>query len=1060
MKPVFIKSYRGAIFCACTLAFTADIFAQQIAIGRIDMMPNLPSPYEMRNWKQVARGYDSLAFNFNLAGEYLPLIWWNTNPVNYPNHRSFGLHTVVGTTLPNSAEAINILPAVVGASLAGIDKSTQPGYDWVLMSEEFFNRRPGEEVYLNHPVTRSGNDWWYDTMPNVFFYQLYDLYANTGDFTFQFTSVAARWLQAVERMGGSAAPWHVPSMNYRGWYLATMTPNNTGVFEPEAAGAIAWLLYNAYVETRNPKYRVGAEWALEFLNNWNANPSYELQLPYGVYTAARMNAEIGTTYDMVKLVNWCFDRGPLRQWGAVVGNWGGYDCDGLIGEISGNDYAFIMNTFEQVGALAPMVRYDDRFARAIGKWVLNAANAARLFYPNYLPDRQQDSEEWAHQYDPHSYIAHEALRQSEFGVSPYATGDAIRGGWGRTNLALYGSSHVGIFGGIIDTTNVEMILQLDVLKTDYFHGAAYPTYLYFNPHHEEKNVALAVGSGQHDLYDAVSNRFLQTNVSGVASFAIPADAAMLVVITPAGGSITQDLDSMLINGVVVDYRSGQSVANYPPRIKSLAPKKSPMITGETTTIYCTATDRDAVRLSYTWSVSDGTINGSGEQIEWTAPNVPGNYVIACLVSDEHGAQATANVSITVVTSINDAPVISKLNARPGKIDLGAISELTCTATDADGDTLSYTWRAAFGVLSGEGKTVNWTAPRVEGNYQVICIVSDGRGGEAVDSIAIVVRDFSQAQTGELVAYFPFNGNAQDESGFGNHGTVYGAQPVADRFGRANNAYYFDGSNDYIQVPNQARLNFQQAITVCFWLKIAEFFTREAYPLSHGNWENRWKVSITNEGVRWTVKTNSGIKDLDARAKFAKAAWYHIAAVYSGADFEIYVNGELDNFSAWSGAILPTGIDLTIGQVLPNNGNYNFNGVIDEVRVYNYALAVPEIKKLYDRNTAVAGPQRPAQPGETMLHPNYPNPFSASGTFGNAQTNIRYQLKASAPVSIAIYSLLGQKVRTLIKLQQPAGFYSVVWDGADDDGEEVTSGIYVYEMSAGDFRERRKLVMVK
>ena len=156
------------------------------------------------------------------------------------------------------------------------------------MSEEFFNRRPEENVYLNTPVTSSGNDWWYDTMPNVFFYQLYDMYRNTGDFDYQFTTVADRWLEAVEAMGGSTTPWQKPYMNYRAWHLATMTPNTGGVSEPEAAGAVAWLLYNAYVETGNEEYLIGAEWATEFLSGWTVNPSYELQLPYGTYTAARM----------------------------------------------------------------------------------------------------------------------------------------------------------------------------------------------------------------------------------------------------------------------------------------------------------------------------------------------------------------------------------------------------------------------------------------------------------------------------------------------------------------------------------------------------------------------------------------------------------------------------------------------------------------------------------------------------------------------------------------------------------------------------------------------------
>src|SRR4030066_1514071 len=96
--------------------------AQQININRIEQMPNLPTPYEMRDWKQVALGYDNFVFDFDLTDSlgYLPLIWLNTNTINYPEHNSFGLHTVVGTTVPASSECINLIPATVGASLVGI----------------------------------------------------------------------------------------------------------------------------------------------------------------------------------------------------------------------------------------------------------------------------------------------------------------------------------------------------------------------------------------------------------------------------------------------------------------------------------------------------------------------------------------------------------------------------------------------------------------------------------------------------------------------------------------------------------------------------------------------------------------------------------------------------------------------------------------------------------------------------------------------------------------------------------------------------------------------------
>ncbi|MBP1648803.1 MAG: LamG domain protein jellyroll fold domain protein, partial [Bacteroidetes bacterium] len=388
--------------------------AQQLSVPRVDAMPDRPAPYVMRDWKQVARGYDSLVYDIGHTGQYLPLVFWNNSPKNYPTQRSYGLHTVVGTTVPDNSEAINVLPSLIGATLAGIDKKDQNGNDWVLMSQNFFNIKSEELVYLNNEVTNSGDDWWYDTMPNVFFYQLCWLYPGHGDSERQFSSVADRWLQAVRSMGGVTTPWHIPNMDHRGWRLLSMTPNDEQPHEPESAGAIAWLLYNAWLRTGDIKYRSGAELSLEFLNAYPSNPSYELQLSYGAYIAARMNAELGTTYDVPKIVNWCFDRGPIRSWGAVIGKWGGLDCSGLIGEINGsNDYAFLMNTLEQVGALVPLVRYDDRFACAIGKWVLNAANAARLFYPNFLPDQNQDSEDWSHIYDPDGYIGHEALRQRQ-----------------------------------------------------------------------------------------------------------------------------------------------------------------------------------------------------------------------------------------------------------------------------------------------------------------------------------------------------------------------------------------------------------------------------------------------------------------------------------------------------------------------------------------------------------------------------------------------------------------------------------------------------------------------
>jgi hypothetical protein len=365
------------------------ICAQQISIPRIDKMNNFPTPYLMRDWKQVAIDYDNFVFDTSRTGTYLPITKINTsNGINYSAIKDILMDTYVGQAdHGNVAEAINILPAIVGASLVGVDKTTQLNTNWVSKIKDFFNLKNDEDVYLNSYSTTTGNDWWYEVMPNVFFYQLYSLYPNVdADFKTQFTTIADRELNVLYQLGGTVQPWNVPSMNYRAFNLLTGLPNATSVPEPEAAGSISWLMYQAYLQTDNPKYLQGAELALDFLQNWTTNPSYEIQLPYGIATAARMNAVEGTNYDIQKMMNWTFSSGlnTLRGWGCIVGNWNGYDVSGLIGEANdaGNDYAFSMNGFQHAAALAPVAKYDKRYARVIGKWLLHLANSSRLFYTN------------------------------------------------------------------------------------------------------------------------------------------------------------------------------------------------------------------------------------------------------------------------------------------------------------------------------------------------------------------------------------------------------------------------------------------------------------------------------------------------------------------------------------------------------------------------------------------------------------------------------------------------------------------------------------------------------
>jgi hypothetical protein len=545
--------------------FSLSFYPQQKSIPRIDQMPDFPSPYFLRDWKKVAVDYDNFVFDTELTGTYLPLTAiYSGGGINYPEINPIRMDTYVGQKNHGSvAEAINIIPAIVGASLVGIDKTAHLQTNWVLKVKDFFNRKNGQNVYLNNYSTGTGRDWWYETMPNVFFYQLLSLYPNIDpDFQTQFHTIAERQLDVVYKLGGTLQPWQYPNMNYRAFNLLTGKPLTTGVPEPEAAGAIAWILYQAYIQTQEGKYKQGAELALDFLHHWTSNPSYEIQLPYGIATAARMNAMEDTQFDMDKMLNWTFSSGAgtLRGWGCIVGDWNGQAMHGLIGEANdkGNDYAFSMNGFQHAAALAPVAKYDKRYASAMAKWLLNLTNSSRYFYWNGLPQANQEvsSYSWAQQQDTDACIPYEAIKENWGGIRPFAMGDAVKGDWAATNLSLYSGSSVGYLAALIEKTNVDGILQIDLNKTDFRTGNAYPVYLYYNPHEDTKNVILHLTNKGYDIYDAISETVIESNASGEITFEIAAGSVRLLVLCPAGSTLEMETKGHFLitkEGEIIDY---------------------------------------------------------------------------------------------------------------------------------------------------------------------------------------------------------------------------------------------------------------------------------------------------------------------------------------------------------------------------------------------------------------------------------------------------------------------------------------------------------------------------
>lgn len=934
-------------------------------------MPDQPAPYNMRDWKTVAIRYDSFIYDKNKTGQYLPLVSFNANAVNYPSQKQIRLHTYVGTNSPQNSEGINVLPSLVGAALVGQDIRYVYGQDRLVMAQDFFNKLNGENIYLNNASSGSGGDWWYDVMPNVYYYQLYDLFPDFNpEATKQFLSIANIFLEATKKMGGKATPWTPSYMNYRAWNFKTMEGNSSGVKEPEAAGTFAWLLYHAYKKTNNKAYLKGAEWSMEYLNSLGSNPSYELQLPYGAYIAAKMNAEAGTNYDTEKLINWCFNRGPLRGWGTIVGKWGGMDVSGLVGEANdaGNDYAFVMNGMQLAAALVPMVRYDKRYAKAIGKWMLNLSNASRLFYPGYLQSSQQDGALWSQTNDAGSVIAHEAMKQKFQNISPYATGDALAGGWASTNLAIYGSSSVGYLGAIVSKTNVDRILKLDLNATDFYSDAAYPSFLYYNPYDTPKSVFMDAGNDQYDIYETLSETFIHQGKTGTVSIIIPPKEAMVVVVAPSGGVISYERNKTLIQGVVVDFNQKKVPFSYSPRIKALEAADIVVEKGKSVPVFCTAVDLDSDSLQYFWNSDRGTFIGNGSLVNWSSPTSTGIENIKVIVKDLDGNSDSMTIQITVVDVINKAPVIENIKLSARYCSPQETIVLECQANDENNDVLNYSWTAEDGQISGTGNVVMWKAPEEEGIYTVKVKVDDGKGLFAEAQTSLLVKDFNG--TGNLIAWYPFSGNANDISGNEHSGVVKGAILTADFSGNVLSSYYFNGGSQHIEVANKPKLNFQDGISLSLWFKPSFSGDKETFLLSHGSWQNRYKLSITPSGnLRWTINTIAGIADLDSEIVLKKDSIYHVVASYDGTTMMVNINGNLNSFKSHTGKIRTTTLPFLMGQMLPSDAAYNYKGIMDEIRIYDFAIHPDDVQSLFSRGVSTSVPHF----NDSKIAASYPNP---------------------------------------------------------------------------------------
>jgi len=233
----------------------------------------------------------------------------------------------------------------------------------------------------------------------------------------------------------------------------------------------------------------------------------------------------------------------------------------------------------------------------------------------------------------------------------------------------------------------------------------------------------------------------------------------------------------------------------------------------------------------------------------------------------------------------------------------------------------------------------------------VCIYSISRGVSVLSNAYSYVADAGSISVG-LVAYYPFNGNANDASGNGNHAAMNTALLAADRFGQSSSAYLFS-SNAFMEMASG--LPDMTSVTISLWVNAAQL--SDTVMMWEGDvWPAQdITLGIRTNDLRFATKSSDGFLVWTSTG-LSTGQWYHLTFIGNSdtGQKQIWLNGSMVASASRTG---PFGIGhhykLQVGRVYDgsNPPSGYFRGLLDEIRVYNRAISADEVWQLYQGGTA-------------------------------------------------------------------------------------------------------------
>jgi hypothetical protein len=323
------------------------------------------------------------------------------------------------------------------------------------------------------------------------------------------------------------------------------------------------------------------------------------------------------------------------------------------------------------------------------------------------------------------------------------------------------------------------------------------------------------------------------------------------------------------------------------------------------------------------------------------------------------------------------------------------------------------WYCVFnGTTHAGGVSITNLLPNIK--YRVMVCEYNGTAGTEQYNITSANNNPNNQKTCDgaiptngLLAWYSFNGNANDGSGNGNNGTVSGATLTTDRFGNPNSAYSFNGISDFIVINNTTLANFGTSnFTIAGWVNPSYLTTPGTSAIfckrNTGVYGNFVEFDINNWKIKGEIdESSSGNYSVVASTtSVGLNTWYFGVFVRESNIIRMYFNGNLEGTTTTPiiQNINNTG-QATIGDLSGGGGYASLNGKIDDIRVYNRALSSCEIIALYNETSTNLIPT--VQATNVVFTNISTNQFSTNWTDGNGSNRTVFIKQDSVGTAVPI-----------------------------------------------------------